>query len=72
MLDICAVLLSNETSAAPFARFLQNVADISRTNVHHFVQEETLESTVISPKIETYRVTKETICLIKYEDFEEI
>ena len=43
--DICAVLLSNETSTAPFPRCLQNVADISRTNAHRFVQEETLEST---------------------------
>ena len=31
--DICAVLLSNETSTAPFPRCLQNVADISRTNI---------------------------------------
>ena len=36
--DICAVLLSNETSTAPFPRCLQNMADISRTNVHRFVQ----------------------------------
>ena len=32
--DICAVLLSNETSTAPFPRCLQTVANISRTNVH--------------------------------------
>ena len=42
--DICAFLLSNETSAAPFPRCLQNVTDISRTKVHRFVQKETLES----------------------------
>ena len=40
--DICAILLSNETSTAPFRCCLQNVADISRTNIHRFVQEETL------------------------------
>ena len=48
--DICAILLSNETSTAPFARCLQNVADISRTNVHRFVQKETLESTEFQRK----------------------
>ena len=37
--DICAVLLSNETSTAPFPRHLQNVADISRTKGHLYVQE---------------------------------
>ena len=40
--DICAALCSYETSTAPFSRCLQNVADIS-TNVHRFVQKETLE-----------------------------
>ena len=48
--DICTVLLSNETSTAPFPRCLQNVADISRTNVHRFVQEETLEWTEFQRK----------------------
>ena len=48
--DICAVLLSNETSTAPFPRCLQNVTDISRPNVHRFVQEETLESTEFQRK----------------------
>ena len=48
--DICAVLLSNETSTAPFPRCLQNVTDISRTKVHRFVQEETLESTEFQRK----------------------
>ena len=43
--DICAVLLSNETSTAPFPRCLKNLADISRSNIHRFVQEETLYST---------------------------
>ena len=42
--DIRAVLLSNETSTAPSPRCLQNVADILKTNVLRFVQEETLES----------------------------
>ena len=51
--DIRAVPLSCETSTAPFWR----------TDVHRFVQEETLESTA---KIETYRVTKVKIYLIKY------
>ena len=46
--DICAVLLSNETSTDPFPRCLQNVADISGTNIHRFVQEETLGSTNFS------------------------
>ena len=42
--DICAVLLWHKTSTAPFPRCLQTVADISRTNVHRFVQrKETLE-----------------------------
>ena len=68
--DICAVLLSNETSTAPFPRCLQNVADISRTKVHRFVQEETLESTGFQKQ--TYRVTKVKICSIKYEGYEEI
>ena len=48
--DIRAVLLSNETSTAPFPRCLQNVADISRTNIHLFVQKETLESTEFQRK----------------------
>ena len=39
--DICTVLLSKETSTASFPRCLHNVTDISRTNVHHFVQVET-------------------------------
>ena len=42
--DIRAVLLSNETPTAPFPRCVQNVADISRTIVHRFIQEETLDS----------------------------
>ena len=42
--DICTVLLSNENSTAPFPRCLQHVTDISKTNVHHFVQKETLKS----------------------------
>ena len=66
--DICAVLLSNETSTAPFPRCLQNVADISRTNIHRFVQEEHW----ISAKIGTYRVTKVKIYLVKYKHYEEI
>ena len=70
--DVCAVLLSNETSTAPSPCCLQNMADISRTNIHRFVQEETLESTEFQQKIETYRVTKVKICLIKYKDYEEI
>ena len=37
--DICAVLLSNETSTASFPLCLQKMANISRTNFHHFVQE---------------------------------
>ena len=41
--DICAILCSNKTSTAPFPHCLQNVADISRTNVHRFVQEEMLD-----------------------------
>ena len=45
----------------------QNVADISRTKVHRFVQKETLESA----KIETHRKTKLKICLVKCEDYEE-
>ena len=49
--DIRAVPLSCETSTAPFLRCLQNVAsDISRTDVHRFVQEETLESTEFQRK----------------------
>ena len=60
---------SNETSTALFPRCLQNMTDISRTNVHRFVEKETLESTV---KIETYSVTKVKMCLVKYEDYEEI
>ena len=34
--DICAVLLSNETSTAPFPHCLQNVTDISRTSIASF------------------------------------
>ena len=48
--DIRAVLLSNETSTAPFPRCLQNAADISRTNVLRFVQRETLGSTEFQRK----------------------
>ena len=47
----CAVQLSNKTSTAPFPRCLKtDVTDISRTNIHPFVQEETLESTEFQRK----------------------
>ena len=48
--DICAGLLSNETSTATFSRCLQNMADISGTNAQRFVQEETLGSTEFQRK----------------------
>ena len=47
---VSAVLLSNETSTAPFPRCLQNEADKSSTNIHHFGQEETLDSTQFQQK----------------------
>ena len=40
--DICAILLLNETSTAPFLHHQQNVVNISRSNVNHFILEETL------------------------------
>ena len=40
--DICAVLLSNDSSTAPFLRRPLNLINISRTNDNYFVQEETL------------------------------
>ena len=44
--DICAVLLSNETSTASklLQNCLQNLANISRTDIHCFIQKETPES----------------------------
>ena len=77
--DICPVLISNDTSlkfswTAPFPHCLETVADISRTNVHRFAQEETLDSTEFHQKTETYRVTKSKDMLNKNttEDYEEI
>ena len=66
--DNCAVLLSNETSTAPFLRRLQNVADISRTSP----SSGDAGVNGISAKIETHRVTKVKIYLVKHEDYEEI
>ena len=40
--DICAVLLLNETSTVLFLHRLQNVVNISRFNVNHFILEERL------------------------------
>ena len=59
------VLLSNETSTAPFPRCLQNIQPSFRSEGDAGVK-------VISAKIETYRVTKVKICLVRYEDYEEI
>ena len=39
--DICTVLLSNETSTAPFLRRPQNVVNVSRTSINLFAQEHT-------------------------------
>ena len=56
--DICAVLLSNETSTAPFPRCLQELTFRSEGDAGLGVK-------VISAKIETRRITKVKICLIK-------
>ena len=42
--DICDVLLSNETSTAPFPRWLQNMANIAGTNVYAKVNGSIYES----------------------------
>ena len=66
--DIRAVLLSNETSTAPFPCCLQNVADISRiTSIVSFRRRGWSQQNF--SEREAYRITKVKMCLVKYEDY---